>query len=71
MRALQYDRFRGGFTQYVAADLLDEMVISIVPLLLGDGDRLFAGLGNVGPKLEQLQVVEAPGVTQIRYMLAR
>ena len=47
------------------------MVISIVPLILGDRARLFAGLGDARPKLEQLQVVEAPGVTHIRYALAR
>jgi dihydrofolate reductase len=58
-------------TQYLAAGLLDEMVISIVPLILGDGARLFAGLGDAGPKLEQHEVVEAPGVTHIRYVLVR
>jgi dihydrofolate reductase len=51
--------------------LLDEMVISIVPMILGDGARLFAGLGDVRPKLKQLRVVEAPGVTHIRYSAAR
>lgn len=51
--------------------LLDELVISIVPLILGDGARLYAGLGDARPKLEQLQVVEAPAVTHIRYALAR
>jgi dihydrofolate reductase len=58
-------------TQYLAAGLLDEMVISIVPLILGDGARLFAGLGDARPKLEQLRVVEAPGLTHIRYALVR
>jgi dihydrofolate reductase len=58
-------------TQYLAAGLLDQMVISIVPLILGDGARLFAGLGDARPKLEQLGVVEAPGVTHIRYALVR
>ena len=48
----------------------DEMVISIVKLILGGGARLFGGLG-ARPKLEQLQVVDAPGVTHIRYALAR
>jgi dihydrofolate reductase len=57
--------------QYVRAGLLDEMVISIVPLILGDGARLFAGLGDARPKLEQLKVVEAPGVIHVRYALAR
>jgi len=56
-------------TQYLAAGLHDEMVISIVPLILGDGARLFAGRGDARPKLEQLGIVEAPGVTHIRYAL--
>jgi riboflavin biosynthesis pyrimidine reductase len=58
-------------TQYLAAGLLDEMVISIVPLILGAGSRLCGGLGDARPKLEQLQVVEAPGVTHIRYAPVR
>ena len=53
--------------QYLAAGLLDEMVISIVPLLLGDGARLFGGLGEARPKLEQVEAIEAPGVTHIKY----
>jgi hypothetical protein len=42
------------------------MVISIVPLILGGGARLLAGLGDARPTLEQLRVVEAPDVTHIR-----
>jgi dihydrofolate reductase len=53
--------------QYLAAGLLDEMLISVVPVFLGDGARLFDNLGDDGPKLEQVEVVEAPGVTHIRY----
>ena len=51
--------------QYLAAGLLDEIVVSIVPVLLGDGARLFERLGAV--KLEQVESVAAPGVTHIRY----
>jgi dihydrofolate reductase len=54
--------------QYLAAGLLDELVLSVVPLLLGDGARLFENLGDPPPKLEQVQAVEAPGVTHIRYV---
>jgi dihydrofolate reductase len=52
--------------QYLAAGLLDEIVVSVVPVLLGDGARLFADVGNA--KLEQVESVEAPGVTHIRYV---
>ena len=57
--------------QYLTAGLLDEMVISVVPLMLGGGARLFDNLGDAKPKLDQIEVVEAPGVTHIRYALAR
>jgi dihydrofolate reductase len=53
--------------QYLAAGLVDEMLISIVPLLLGAGERLFADLGDEPPALEQVGAVEAPGVTHVRY----
>jgi dihydrofolate reductase len=53
--------------QYLAAGLLDEMVISVVPLFLGGGARLFDNLGDARPELEQIEAVDAPGVTHIRY----
>jgi dihydrofolate reductase len=56
--------------QYLKAGLLDEIVVSIVPRFLGGGARLFDGLGEV-PQLEQVEAVEAPGVTHIRYVRAR
>jgi dihydrofolate reductase len=56
--------------QYLAAGLLDEMVISVVPVLLGGGARLFDNLGDSVPKLEQVHAIEAPGVTHIRYVAA-
>jgi dihydrofolate reductase len=57
--------------QYLAAGLLDEMVISVVPVILGGGARLFDNLGDAQPKLEQVQAIEAPGVTHMRYVAAR
>jgi dihydrofolate reductase len=57
--------------QYLAAGLLDEMVISVVPVLLGGGARLFDNLGDSVPKLEQVHSIEAPGVTHIKYVAAR
>jgi dihydrofolate reductase len=55
--------------QYMTARLLDEIDLSISPILLGDGERLFDGVADA--ELEQLRVVEAPGVTHIRYRVAR
>ena len=54
--------------QYLAAGLLDEVVVSIVPILLGGGARLFDDVGDAA--LEQVESVGAPGVTHIRYARA-
>jgi dihydrofolate reductase len=54
--------------QYLAAGLLDELLISVVPILLGGGARLFDNLGEPRPVLRQVEAVEAPGVTHIRYV---
>jgi dihydrofolate reductase len=52
--------------QYLAAGLIDEMEIHVVPLLLGGGERLFDGVaGRVS--LEQVRTVEGPGVTHLKY----
>jgi dihydrofolate reductase len=57
--------------QYIAAGLLDEMLISVVPILLGGGARLFDNLGGRRPRLRQIEAVVAPGVTHIRYAPTR
>jgi RibD C-terminal domain len=49
--------------QYLAAGLVDEFELHIVPTLLGDGERPLDNLGNV--KLEQVRVLEAPGVAHL------
>ena len=53
--------------QYVAAGLVDEIDISIVPVMLGAGERLFEGVAPGVVKLTQVRAVEAPGVTHIKY----
>jgi len=55
--------------QYLAAGLVDELELHIVPLVLGGGARLFEGVGP-DVKLEQVRVIEAPGVTHLRYRVA-
>lgn len=58
----------GGETiqQLIRAGLLDELLINQVPLILGAGTRL---LDDIPPsvKLEQIRVVEAPGVAHLFY----
>jgi dihydrofolate reductase len=53
--------------QYLATGLLDELRLSVVPMLLGDGTRLLDNLAGADVQLEQLRAVEAPGVTHLRY----
>jgi dihydrofolate reductase len=56
--------------QYLAAGLLDELELHVVPVLLGDGARLFDNLGAAEVQLEQVRAVEAPGVTHLKYTVA-
>jgi dihydrofolate reductase len=53
--------------QYLAAGLVDEMLISLVPVFLGAGTRLFDNLGTNPPRPQQVEAIDAPGVTHIRY----
>jgi dihydrofolate reductase len=55
--------------QYLAAGLIDEMLLSVVPVLLGGGTRLFENVPAGALKLDPIQVVDAPGVTHLRYRL--
>ena len=68
------DVFIGGgadiINQYLAAGLVDEIELHVVPIILGGGERLFAGVGP-DVKLEPLRVVEAPGVTHLKYRIVK
>ena len=57
--------------QYLRAGLLDEIHIDLVPVLLGDGVRLFANLADRQFNLECTRVVESDGVTHLRYRVVR
>jgi dihydrofolate reductase len=57
--------------QYLAAGLIDELDIHVVPVLLGEGARLFDNLSGSTVTLEQERVVEAPGVTHLKYRAVR
>ncbi len=55
--------------QYLAAGLIDELQLHIVPLVLGDGERLLEHVGDL--RLEQERVIEAPGVVHLTYRVLR
>jgi dihydrofolate reductase len=52
------------------ARVLDELEIHLVPVLLGEGRRLFEHLGREHIELELARVLDAPGVTHLRYRVA-
>jgi dihydrofolate reductase len=53
--------------QYLAAGLVDEMLISLVPTLLGSGERLFNGSGDNMHGLELVQTVATPEVVHLKF----
>lgn len=56
--------------QYLAAGLVDEIELHVVPVLLGDGARLFERVGY-GLRLELLRAAEAPGVLHLKYRIVK
>jgi len=53
--------------QYLAAGLIDELEIHLVPILLGSGTRLFDNLAGADLRLEPVRTVEAPGVAHLKF----
>jgi dihydrofolate reductase len=53
--------------QYLAAGLLDELELHVVPVLLGGGAGLFDNLGDAEVRLEQVRAVEGARVTHVKY----
>lgn len=51
--------------QYLAAGLIDELFLHQVPVLLGDGERLFQGVGTDLHGLKLVRTVAAPQVTHL------
>ena len=53
--------------RYLAAGVVDQMEINLVPVLLGSGERLFEGLGDDLHGLELVRTVAAPKVTHLKF----
>jgi dihydrofolate reductase len=52
--------------QYLKAGMVDEMVLHLVPTLLGAGDRLFDGITDL-KGLRPAQTVAAADVTHLKF----
>jgi dihydrofolate reductase len=62
-------RLGGGASaiqQYLRAGLVDEMHLAYVPVLLGGGERLFEGLGNVPTGYKIAEFVGTPAALHVR-----
>lgn len=54
--------------QYLDAGLVDEMDLTIAPILLGGGERLFDNVGDDLRGLSLVNVVGAPGVAHLTFV---
>lgn len=57
--------------QCLAAGLVDEIELHIVPRLLGRGERLLDHLDPQKIKLEPIRTLEGPGVTHVKYRVTK
>ncbi len=57
--------------QCIRAGLLDEIHVDLVPVLLGDGVRLFDHLGTEPIELESTRVIEGAGVTHLTFRVVK
>lgn len=55
--------------QYLAAGLVDEFELHVVPILLGSGTRLLQDIGDL--RIEQVHAVDGANVTHLRYRVVR
>ena len=67
-------RIAGGadvIRQYVDAGLVDEFTLSIAPVLLGEGIRLFDGTAVTLEGLAAVEATASPRATHLTYAVAR
>jgi riboflavin biosynthesis pyrimidine reductase len=57
--------------QFIAAGLLDEISLHVVPVLFGSGTRLVEDLGVGEIRLEPVSVIDTPSATHLRHRVVR
>ncbi len=57
--------------EYLKAGLVDEMQIHVIPVLFGDGTRLFEDLGDRRIELKRTSTLDTPGATHLRFEVVR
>jgi dihydrofolate reductase len=57
--------------QFLAAGLVDELSLHVVPVLFGGGTRMFENLGGAHIALEPLATIQTPRATHLRLRIAR
>lgn len=57
--------------QCLEAGLLDEIIVHVAPVLLGDGVRLFERAGGKPVKLRQVAMVDEGPTTMVRYSVVK
>ena len=57
--------------QCIRAGLLDEIHVDLVPVLLGDGVRLFEHLGTEPIELESTRVIQGAGITHLTFRVVK
>ncbi len=54
-------------TQYLQAGLLDELQLHLIPIVLGNGVRLFQDLNAEGIELRKTRSIDTPRATHLRF----
>jgi dihydrofolate reductase len=57
--------------QCLRAKLVDEFTVSVAPVLLHTGERLFANLSGADLSLEQVSAIDAPGIAHLKYRVVK
>ena len=56
--------------QYLAAGAVDEFTLTVAPVLLGGGKRLFDGISRTDIAFDRQRVIESPYATHLRFRVS-